>query len=106
MKKGDKVSDFASLVYQIISEIPKGKISTYGLVAKALNKPKASRAVGRALHVNPFAPKVPCHRIIRSDGSLGGFAGGEKKKLFLLKKEGIKVKEGKIDLNKYLYRFK
>lgn len=60
---------------------------TYKEVAMAIGLPKAYRAVGNALNKNPFAPKVPCHRVIRSDGTIGGFASGTKKKIELLKRE-------------------
>lgn len=60
---------------------------TYKEVAHAIGKPKAYRAVGNALNRNPFAPEVPCHRVIKSDGSIGGFASGSNKKLKLLKSE-------------------
>jgi len=58
------------------------------------------------LNKNPYAPKVPCHRVIRSNGEVGGFANGTNKKIAILKKEGIIISKGKIDLNKYLYEFK
>lgn len=64
---------------------------TYTAVAIAAGRPKASRAVGNILNKNPFAPKVPCHRVIRSDGSIGGFAHGAEKKKALLKAEGIEL---------------
>ena len=71
--------------------IPKGKVVSYLDVAKAINRPKAARAVANAIGKNPYAPKIPCHRVIRSDGSLGGYSGrgGIRKKKKLLKSEGI-----------------
>lgn len=72
----------------MVSGIPKGKTMTYAQVAAAIGNPKAVRAVGNALNKNPFAPQVPCHRVIRSDGSIGGFASGSKKKRALLRSEG------------------
>lgn len=87
---------FSQKVYNIICQIPKGKVSTYKEVALALNNPGASRAVGNALNKNPYAPKVPCHRVIRSNREVGGFASGTKNKIALLKKEGIIIKEGKV----------
>ena len=66
-----------------------------------------TRAVGQALHVNPFAPVVPCHRVISGDGSLGGFASGSKRKIALLSKEGVIVTENKVqNFDKIFYRFK
>ena len=71
-------------------KIPKGKIKTYKQVAIGINKPKSARAVGNACARNPYAPRVPCHRVIRSDGKIGGYSGkgGIKTKVKLLKKEG------------------
>lgn len=99
------MTSFADKIYKIISFIPRGQVSTYQAVARALNNPHASRAVGNALNKNPYAPKVPCHRIIRSNGEVGGFASGTAKKIAILKKEGIIIKKGRIDLKKYLYEF-
>lgn len=83
--------------------IPKGKVSTYKEIAKALDT-KAYRAVGNALNRNPYAPEVPCHRVVNSDGRVGGFASGTRNKISLLKKEGIEIKNNKVDLKKYLFR--
>ena len=71
--------------------IPKGKVKTYKEVAIGIKMPNAARAVANACGKNPYAPKVPCHRVIRSDGTLGGFsaAGGIKIKKKLLKREGF-----------------
>ena len=84
--------------------VPKGKIITYGEIAKQL-KSKAYRAVGNAMNKNPYAPKVPCHRVVKSNGEVGGFAHGTKKKIEMLRKEGIEIKDNKIDLKKYMYKF-
>jgi methylated-DNA-[protein]-cysteine S-methyltransferase len=100
------ITKFQQQVYNLTARIPKGRISTYQAIASALKKSGASRAVGNALHKNPYAPKVPCHRVIKSDGRLGGYAGGSAKKKALLKKEGISITGDKIDLKKYGYRFK
>ncbi len=97
---------FAEQVYKYCTLIPRGRVSTYHEIAKALNKSGASRAVGNALNKNPYAPKVPCHRVIRTNGEVGGFANGSANKIKLLKKEGVKIVAGKIDLQKYLYEFK
>jgi len=83
-----QVTPFQQKVYDIVGGIPKGKTMTYAQVAVAIGQPKAARAVGNALNKNPFAPVVPCHRVIRSDGSIGGFASGSSKKIKLLKSEG------------------
>jgi len=100
-EKKEIISQFANKIYQITSKIKAGQVATYGQIAQAIKKPTAARAVGRALHNNPFAPQVPCHRVIKSDGRLGGFAGGNKKKLSLLRQEGIIIKNNRLDLNKY-----
>ena len=82
---------FQLKVWAYLSKIPRGRVKTYSQVAKAIGKPLAVRAVANAIGKNPYAPKIPCHRVIRSDGSLGGYSGkgGVKTKRFLLKKEGI-----------------
>ena len=87
---------FQEAVWQACAKIPKGKVSTYAEIANAIGKPTAVRAVGNALNVNPHSPKVPCHRVIRSNGSVGGFAHGTKKKIEMLKKDGAKIKNGKV----------
>ena len=66
---------------------------------------KAYRAVGNAMNKNPYAPEVPCHRVINANGKLGGYASGLKKKIQMLKAEGIEIKDNKIDLNKYEYKW-
>lgn len=83
-------------VWKAMLRIPEGKVSTYAAVARAIGKPGAARAVGNACNVNPFAPQVPCHRIVASGGSLGGYANGLAKKIQLLKNEGVRVRENKI----------
>lgn len=97
---------FAQRVYNLTARIPRGKVSTYKSIAQALKKPSATRAVGNALNKNPFAPQVPCHRVIRSNGEVGGFASGSAKKILMLQKEGIAIRNGKIDLSIFLYEFK
>ena len=82
---------FQVAVWKYLIKIPKGKVKTYSQVAKAIRKPLAVRAVANAIGKNPYAPKIPCHRVIRSDGKIGGYSGkgGVKAKKLLLKKEGI-----------------
>ena len=84
---------FQVRVWRYLAKIPRGSLKTYSQVAKGIGKPLAVRAVGNAIGKNPFAPKIPCHRVIRSDGSLGGYSGkgGIKTKKLLLKREGITV---------------
>jgi len=101
--------NFSSKVYNLCKKIPYGKISTYKLISHKLNT-KAYRAIGQALKNNPYAPKVPCHRVVNSKGYLHGFAGKTSKlalskKAKLLKKEGIKIKNNKIiNFKKVLYK--
>ena len=82
---------FQLKVWNYLKKIPRGKVKTYSEVAKAIGKPLAVRAVANAIGKNPLAPQIPCHRVIRSDGSLGGYSGkgGIKTKRLLLKKEGV-----------------
>jgi len=82
------ITDFQKRVYDVVSKIPKGSVLTYKEVAMRIGNPKSYRAVGNALNKNPFAPKVPCHRVIKSNGEVGGFAFGSNKKIQLLKEEG------------------
>jgi O-6-methylguanine DNA methyltransferase len=81
-------SPFEERVYAVVRRIPKGEVRTYRWVAKQLGDAALARAVGNALNRNPYAPEVPCHRVIRSDGSLGGFARGSAAKRSLLRREG------------------
>jgi len=86
-----KGTKFQLKVWEYLKKIPRGSVKTYSQVAKSIGKPLAVRAVANAIGKNPYAPRVPCHRVIRSDGSLGGYSGkgGIKTKKLLLKKEGI-----------------
>ncbi len=97
--------NFDERCYQVLRKVPRGKVTTYGEIARAL-KSKAYRAVGNAMNKNPYSPEVPCHRVVRSDGSVGGFAHGTEKKSEMLRKEGIEIIDGKIDLDKYIHKFK
>jgi O-6-methylguanine DNA methyltransferase len=82
-----KLTDFEKAVYAAVMTIPCGQTRSYAWVARAVGRPKSARAVGNALNKNPLAPFVPCHRVIASDGSIGGFREGLKKKITLLRKE-------------------
>ena len=86
-----KGTKFQISVWRYLKKIPRGSVKTYIQVAKGIGKPLAVRAVANAIGKNPYAPRIPCHRVIRSDGSLGGYSGkgGIKTKKLLLKKEGI-----------------
>src|SRR3954453_21592226 len=89
---------FNEKVWTLTARIPRGKVMTYAQIAHQL-KSKGYRAVGTALNRNPYAPAVPCHRVVGSDGSLTGFAGGLAKKPRMLAAEGIRVVNGKVQLS-------
>ncbi len=92
-------------LYDLLTKIPQGKVTTYKELAKRL-KTKGYRAVGKIVGANPNAPQVPCHRVVCSDGSLGGYAFGIKKKIEILAKEGVKISDGKVvEFEKKLYKF-
>ena len=84
---------FQLKVWNYLKKIPKGKVKTYKQVAKSIGMPKAARAVANACGKNPYAPKIPCHRVIRSDGGLGGYSGrgGIRQKLKLLRSEKVEI---------------
>ena len=88
-----KGTKFQIKVWKYLKKIPKGTVRTYKDVAKAINQPKAARAVANACAKNPYAPKITCHRVIRSDGGLGGYSGrgGLKKKVSLLRSEKVQI---------------
>ena len=93
-------------VYKNLLEVPKGKITTYGELAKAIGLKNGQRVIGKIMNKNPYPVIVPCHRVIKSDGKIGGYAWGEKVKAKMLSNEGIKIKNGKIlDVEKSIYRF-
>jgi len=85
--------------------VPKGKVTTYSELAKAVGLKNGQRAIGRIMNKNPFPVIVPCHRVILSNGKIGGYAWGENVKTNMLSKEGIKIKNGKILDNDKIYRF-
>ena len=97
---------FEQSVLRVLKSAPRGRVTTYGELARASGRPGAARAVGNALHKNPDAPRVPCHRVVKSGGYSGGYAGGPKKKTALLRAEGVAVAVGRIvDFRKKFYRF-
>lgn len=105
---------FKDLVLEKAKEIPKGKITTYKLLAIACKHPKSSRAVGNALNKNTWSylsnisecKKIPCHRVICNNGRIGGFSKGVGKKIVLLKREGIQVQNGRVlDFENKLFKF-
>lgn len=101
------LTEFQIQVHKTLKLIPKGKVTTYGLLAKYLDT-KAVRAVATAIGKNPDYPQVPCHRVVCADGRVGKYSGidGISGKIELLKDEGIKIIEGKVvDFESKLYRF-
>lgn len=95
-------TDFQEAVYNLTKKIPKGRVSTYKEIANKLGT-KAYRAVGNALNKNKDR-SVPCHRVVNSDGCIGGFAWGINKKILLLRKEGVIIKNKRADLGRYLFK--
>ena len=93
-------------IYKKLLEVPKGKIPTYGELAKAVGLKNGQRAVGKIMNKNPYPVIIPCHRVVKSDGKVGGYAYGEEIKSDMLTREGIVIKNGKIlDLENTIYRF-
>ncbi len=88
---GPLVRSFRERFYSLVEQIPEGKVTTYGALAEALGDQRAARAVGKMLNQNPRPIEVPCHRVVKSDGTIGGYAGGEDKKKKLLREEGVKI---------------
>lgn len=101
---------FDERVWKLMKEIPKGRVTTYALIARKLNT-RAYRAVGNACRRNPYAPRVPCHRVVRSDGTVGGFGGKTsgrtvEEKIQMLRKESVEIKRGKIvNFVKVVFKF-
>ena len=101
--KGDYVDSVFDRIYNVVSQIPKGKVATYGQVAQLAGNKRWARVVGYALHNNPDQSKIPCHRVVNRDGKVAkAFVfGGENEQIRLLQNEGVEVVEGKVDLEKY-----
>jgi len=110
LMKMKKYPIFFQKVWGACATISKGETRTYRWVAQKIGRPKAARAVGTALSKNPFAPQIPCHRVIRSNGSLGGYSGvggikkkasllhreeGKGKQIFLVEKQGVSIHNGR-----------
>lgn len=98
---------FQRAVWEALKQIPKGRVTTYGDIAAYLGT-KAVRAVGSAVGKNPYAPDVPCHRVVPAEGRIGNYSGegGTNRKIALLEKEGVRVHNGNIaDFGAHLYRF-
>lgn len=87
---------FEEKVYRVVRKVQRGKVTTYKKIARAIGSPNSSRAVGNALNKNPYVPLVPCHRVVKSDRSIGGYTFGAAKKMKILRKEGIIIRNKKI----------
>ncbi len=93
-------------VYKKLLEVPAGKVTTYGELAKAVGIKDGQRLIGKIMNKNPYPVIIPCHRVIKSDGKIGGYAWGEKIKTSMLLREGIKITNGKIvEPEKNIHRF-
>lgn len=93
-------------IYKKLLDVPKGQITTYGELAKAVGLKNGQRIVGKIMNKNPYPVIIPCHRVVMSTGKIGGYAYGEQIKINLLNDEGIQIKNGKIiDLKNRIYRF-
>ncbi len=93
-------------IYKKLLKVPKGQITTYGELAKAVGLKNGQRAVGKIMNKNPYPVIIPCHRVVMSTGKIGGYAYGEHVKTKMLNDEGINIQNGKIvDLENKIYRF-
>ena len=93
-------------VYKKLTQVPQGKVTTYGELSKAVGLKNGQRVIGQIMKKNPCPVIIPCHRVVKSDGTVGGYAYGGDIKTNMLQKEGIKIHDGKIlDWNKKYYKF-
>jgi O-6-methylguanine DNA methyltransferase len=99
--------NFSERVLELTKKIPRGKVTTYSEIARALGNPGASRAVGNALRHNECPDKIPCYRVVHADGSAEGYSGrgGSKEKIRRLDRDGITTKNGKVELKKHFHKF-
>jgi methylated-DNA-[protein]-cysteine S-methyltransferase len=96
---------FTTDCHKLLRKIPKGKVTTYKIIAEQLGK-KSYRAVGKAMGANRDIPATPCHRVVKSDGTIGGYAFGVEKKIALLDSENVEVVDGKIiNFEQIIYKF-
>ena len=93
-------------IYRKLIQVPSGYVTTYGELAKAINLKNGQRVIGQIMKKNPFPVIVPCHRVVKSDGTIGGYAYGTEIKKNMLTKEGLKINSNKIlDFKDNLFRF-
>ena len=113
-KKLAKLGPYQQAILRLLAEVPKGEVTTYGDLANELSRrnPKwkpSARAVGTTMRNNPCGPYIPCHRVIKSDGTIGNFRGGApgavKEKAKMLRDEGVEVVSGIINLKVYRHKF-
>ena len=96
------MTSFKDNVYKIVAGIRPGRVLTYSEVASRAGSSRAARAVGNIMNKNPYPKdKVPCHRVVRADGAIGGYASSPAKKIRLLKSEGVRITNSRVDLSKY-----
>ena len=94
------------MIYKKLLQVPRGKITTYGELSKAVGLKNGHRVVGRIMNKNPYPVIIPCHRVVNSNGQIGGYAYGPDVKTNMLNKEGIEIQNGKIlDFEKRIYKF-
>lgn len=100
------MESFSEKVLELTRRIPGGKVSTYSEIARALGKPGASRAVGNALRENKCPDRIPCYRVVRADGRVGGYSGimDSREKASRLERDGISVRNGKVELERHLHK--
>lgn len=102
------MAEFSERVLRIAKLIPKGKVTTYSEIARALGRPLACRAVGQALRRNARPVEIPCHRVVRSDGGIGGYSGSRpgkiRQKAMLLSSEGVEVGDGMVNLGRHMHK--
>jgi methylated-DNA-[protein]-cysteine S-methyltransferase len=100
------LNELEKRVYKKLLSVPKGKVTTYGEIAKAVGLENGQRLIGQIMNKNPFPVVIPCHRVVKSDGKIGGYYYGQNVKTKMLSDEGISIKNGKIqNWEKTLHRF-
>lgn len=105
MKQRNQGNTFGA-IYEVVKQIPKGKVATYGQIAELVGNRRLARVVGYALHANPDPEHIPCHRVVNREGKVSkAFAfGGENEQILRLEKEGVSLNNGKVDLVKFQWQ--
>ena len=93
-------------IYDVVKRIPKGRVATYGQIAMLAGNPRWARVVGYALHVNPDPENIPCYRVVNRNGEVSSafVFGGRNAQISLLESDGVEVVDGRVDLNKYIWK--